>query len=127
VETTNYIRAPDFRTKYAIPSTGELIGFMSWNETIGKYLFKIRKMSDKVNLKGARVDQAENKNIISYINDVLGTKYEKDDATMKSLDGKQKLAVLLEIILRALDDERKGGKRWFLSNEQMLILQTLKN
>jgi hypothetical protein len=127
VETMNYIRAPDFRAKYAVPSTGELIGFMSWNETMGKYLFKIRKQSDKVNLKGARVDQAENKNIISYINDVLGTKYEKDEPTMKSLDGKQKLAVILEVILRTVDDERRAGKRWFISNEQMLISQTLKN
>ena len=126
VESMNYIRAPDFKKKYTVPLLGELFGFMAWNEGQKKYLFKIRKLGDKVNLKGARVDQAENKNIISYINDVLDAEYEKDDATMKSLDGKQKLAVLLEIILRARNEE-EGIKRWFLTNEQMLIMTNAKN
>ena len=100
---------------------------MSWNDPQKQYIFKIRKLKDKVNTKGARVDQAENKNIISYINEVLGSTYEKDDKIIKQMDGKQKLAVCLEIIIRAIDDKTDNGHKYFLNNEQMLLFSNAKN
>ena len=80
--------------------------------------------------------QAQAKEIIKQLNDILGNQdyildnIKEDEGKSKSkvlckLDnikyGKNKIVVLLEILMRFFQDENKQGKIWFLSNEKMLI------
>ena len=110
------------------------IGFMApYND---EFIFKTRDLQKTVNKKGAIMLQAQAKELIIQLNDILGNQnyvldnLKEDDGKSKSkvlckLDnkkyGKNKIVVLLEILMRLYEDENKQGKIWFLNNEKMII------
>ena len=47
--------------------------------------------------------------------------YDMDNIKEYIGEGKHKLVVLIEIIMREMQEQRQNNKIWFLSNEQMLI------
>jgi len=112
---------------YMIDKTklSDTIGFVAWFESTRtrEYVFKSRILSDsKVNKVGARVIQAQSKDIIKNINTVLGEpKYNIKNIKTYDLETKIKLAVLFEVLVRSADDEQKDGKIWYLNNEQVLL------
>jgi hypothetical protein len=95
---------------------------MSWNEKEKEYVFKTRDLSDSVNKIGARVSQALMKDIIIKINTLLEEPYYTNDNVKDYVgEGKNKLVIIIEILMREFQDETMDNKIWFLTNEQMLI------
>jgi hypothetical protein len=124
VASKNIISSTDYKKKniFNKNTLNDLIGFMEWTENQQEYVFKIRDLSDSVNKKGARVNQAQIKDIITKLNTVLGEQmYDMDNIKDYIGEGKHKLVVLIEIIIREMQFKKQDNKTWFLSNEQMII------
>ena len=126
VEKNAILSSADYQRKYrvALDSLSDLIGFISWFDSTRtrEYVFKTRILNDsQVNKVGARVIQAQSKDIIKNLNTVLGEpKYNIKNIKTYDLETKLKLAVLFEIVVRHMSNNRKDGKVWFLNNEQMI-------
>jgi hypothetical protein len=124
VASKNIISSTDYKKKniFNKNTLNDLIGFMEWTDNQQEYVFKIRDLSDSVNKKGARVNQAQIKDIITKLNTVLGEQmYDMDNIKDYIGEGKHKLVVLIEIIIREMQFKKQDNKTWFLSNEQMII------
>ncbi len=136
-QSEELIKSIIYREKYLILNKSLLndnIGFMApYND---EFIFKTRDLQKTVNKKGAIMLQAQAKELIIQLNNILGNQnyvldnVKEDEGKSKSkvlckLDnkkyGKNKIVVLLEILMRFYQDENKEGKIWFLSNEKMLI------
>ena len=95
---------------------------MAWVENQNEYVFKIRDLNDSVNKKGARVSQALMKDIIVKINAILDTSfYTNENVKTFFGEGKNRLVVVIEILMRNFQEKNKNQKIWFLNNEQILI------
>ena len=100
---------------------------MSWVGSQDEYVFKIRDLNDSVNKRGARVSQALSKDLISKINGILGEPiYTIENIKTKFGEGKNRLSVILEILIREFQNNQKDNKIWFLTNEQVLMNGILK-
>jgi hypothetical protein len=136
-QSEDLIKSSEYMNKFLILNKSIInntIGFMApYND---EFIFKTRDLQKIVNKKGAIMLQAQAKEIIKQLNDILGNQdyildnIKEDEGKSKSkvlckLDnikyGKNKIVVLLEILMRFFQDENKQGKIWFLSNEKMLI------
>jgi hypothetical protein len=102
---------------------------MSWLPVMEEAVFKMRDKESTVNTTGARADQAQVKDILSKINTILGSKVYTEE-NVKNVDsigeGKNRLVVLAELLLRYKNDVDKtkldgSRKIWFLNEEQMNI------
>jgi len=99
-----------------------VIGFMDWVDNQNEYVFKIRDLTDSVNKRGARVNQALTKDILTKINQVLGKPVYTTDNIKKIFgEGKNRLVIVLELFIRKFQNENTNGKIWFLNYEQVLI------
>ena len=100
---------------------------MSWVDGQNEYVFKIRDLNDSVNKRGARVSQALSKELITKINAILGEPmYTVENVKTFFGEGKNRLAVVLECLIRDFQREKKGKKTWLLTNEQILLNGILK-
>ena len=129
VESTNIIRSGEYKDKniFNKNTLNDIIGFMEWTENQQEYVFKVRDLTDSVNKKGARVNQAQIKDIITKLNTVLDKQmYDIDNIKDYIGEGKHKLVVLIEIIMREMQSKRQDNKIWFLSSEQMIINEIAK-
>jgi hypothetical protein len=118
------IRSKSYSSNYIFnkDKLNSIIGFMSWVENQNEYVFKIRDLNDSVNKKGARVSQALMKDIIVKINTILGSPfYTNENVKTFFGEGKNRLVVIIEILLRDFQEKSKNQKIWFLNNEQILI------
>ena len=107
---SKFMNSPDYTSKYIIDKRrlNRLFGFMSWIPAIDESIFKIRDLESTVNTIGARVDQAQVKDIIAKLNAIVrnNTIYTSDN--IKDIqnektyigEGKRKMVVILEMILR---------------------------
>jgi hypothetical protein len=72
--------------------------------------------------RGARIKDISIKELIKLINDILGEqKYNAVNIKDYKINTKEKLSVLIEIILREYNDTNKDDYRWYLNNEQGII------
>ena len=118
----NVLRSDEFKQKYIFnkASLNDLIGIVAWWEGHDEYVFKTRDLNDSVKV-GAKVSQAQIKNIITKINKILGeTVYTIVNYIDYMGEGKTKLVVLFEILLREFNETKKDHI-WFLSNEQVIV------
>lgn len=118
------IRSKSYSEKYIFNKNilNDIIGFMSWVDNQQEYVFKIRDLNDSVNKKGARVNQALIKDIIIKINSILGINYYTNENVKEFFgEGKNRLVVILEILIREFQENKRNNKIWFLNNEQILI------
>jgi hypothetical protein len=123
VTSERIIRSSDFKHKYVLnkAALNDTIGFVSWWEGHEEYVFKIRDLKDSGSKVGRRADQYEIKDIIIYINQILGENTYNIKNTIEFLgEGKNKLVVLVEILLREYNNV-KSDKIWYLNNEQFTI------
>ena len=118
------IRSKSYSNKFIFnkDKLNNIIGFMAWVENQHEYVFKIRDLNDSVNKKGARVSQALMKDIIVKINAILDTSfYTNENVKTFFGEGKNRLVVIIEILMRNFQEKNKNQKIWFLNNEQILI------
>jgi hypothetical protein len=118
------IRSKSYSEKFIFNKAklNDIIGFMSWVENQNEYVFKIRDLNDSVNKKGARASQAMMKDIILKINAVLDTPFYTNENVKEYFgEGKNRLVVIIEILMRDFQENGKNQKIWFLNNEQILI------
>ena len=118
------IRSKSYSNKFIFnkEKLNNIIGFMAWVENQNEYVFKIRDLNDSVNKKGARVSQALMKDIIVKINAILDTSfYTNENVKTFFGEGKNRLVVVIEILMRNFQEKNKNQKIWFLNNEQILI------
>ena len=123
------LRSDGYRDKYILnkDAMNQTIGFMSWVDGQNEYVFKIRDLNDSVNKRGARVSQALSKELITKINAILGEPmYTVENVKTFFGEGKNRLAVVLECLIRDFQREKKGKKTWLLTNEQILLNGILK-
>ena len=100
----------------------QIIGFPAWVESQNEYVFKMRDITDSVNKRGARVNQATTKDIITKINAVLGEQiYTVENVVDFFGKNKNCLVVLIEILLRHFQETKRNDKIWVLTNEQVVI------
>ena len=128
-ESNIILRCKDYSEKYIFNKSNlnQNIGFMSWVGSQDEYVFKIRDLNDSVNKRGARVSQALSKDLISKINGILGEPiYTIENIKTKFGEGKNRLSVILEILIREFQNNQKDNKIWFLTNEQVLMNGILK-
>jgi len=89
-------------------------------------VFKMRDKESTVNTTGARADQAQVKDILSKINAILGSKVYTEE-NVKNVDsigeGKNRLVVLAELLLRYKNDVDKDD---FNKNRASLV-KSIKN
>jgi hypothetical protein len=109
-----FMNSPDYMAKYIIDKRrlNRQFGFMSWIPAMDESVFKIRDLESTVNTIGARVDQAQVKDIIAKLNAIIrdNTIYTadniKDIKNEKTYigEGKKKMVVMLEMLLRYNND-----------------------
>lgn len=134
------LRSSSYREKYLVinkSNINDIIGFMSDNKSSDEYLFKTRNLKSDRNKKGAVALQAQAKDIVIIINNILDEQmYSLDNKNEKTKTqiiyknektkyGKNKIIVLLELILRKYEDTKKDGKKWFFDNEKIIINKIL--
>lgn len=135
-KTEDLLRSSSYINKFLIINKSvlnETIGFMSITKEGEEPLFKIRNLTSDRNKKGAVALQAQAKDIVVVLNSILGEQlYNLDNKNEKTKTqiiyknekvkyGKNKIIVLLEIIIRYYEDINKEGKKWYLNNEQIVI------
>lgn len=123
-DTNIILRSKDYGEKYIFNKSSlyPIIGFMSWIDGQNEYTFKIRDLNDSVNKRGARVSQALTKDLITKINTILGEPlYSVENVKKFFGEGKNRLAVILECLIREFQQSNKDDKIWLLSNEQVLL------
>jgi hypothetical protein len=123
-DANTIIRSKSYSEKYIFNKErlNVVIGFMAWVENQNEYVFKIRDLNDSVNKKGARINQALMKDIIVKINTIIGTPFYTNENVKKFFgEGKNRLVVIIEILLRNYQETHKNNKIWFLNNEQILV------
>jgi hypothetical protein len=128
-ETNTILRSDDYRDKniFNKDKLNQNLGFMSWVEAQHEYVFKIRDLNDSVNKRGARVSQALSKDLITKINAILGEQmYTVENVKTFFGEGKNRLAVILECLIRDFQREKRGDKIWLLNNEQVILNGILK-
>jgi len=128
-QANTILRSEGYRDKYIFnkDDMNQTLGFMSWVEGQHEYVFKIRDLNDSVNKRGARVSQALSKDLITKINAILGEPmYTVENVKTFFGEGKNRLAVVLECLIREFQWEKKEDKIWLLSNEQVLLNGILK-
>ena len=128
-ETNTILRSDDYRDKNIFNKNklNQNMGFMSWVEAQHEYVFKIRDLNDSVNKRGARVSQALSKDLITKINAILGEQmYTVENVKTFFGEGKNRLAVILECLIRDFQREKRGDKIWLLNNEQVILNGILK-
>jgi hypothetical protein len=124
VVSRDIIKSSEYKEIYIFDKNtlNNIVGFMEWADNQQEYTFKIRDLTDSVNKKGARVNQAQIKDIITKLNILLNKQmYDMDNIKEYIGEGKHKLVVLIEIIIREMQSKKQDNKIWFLSNEQILI------
>lgn len=125
IEYRNIMFSRDYIDNYVTPpeSLANTIGFTEWFENDRERLFimKIKKTTN-TRERGARIKDISIKELIKHINDILGEpKYNTINIKDYKTDTKEKLSVLLEIVLREFNDTNKNDKHWYLNNEQGII------
>jgi hypothetical protein len=123
-EANILIRSPEYSQKniFNKDRLNTVIGFMDWVDNQNEYVFKIRDLTDSVNKRGARVNQALTKDILTKINQVLGKPIYTSDNIKKIFgEGKNRLVIVLELFIRKFQNENTNDKIWFLNYEQVLI------
>ena len=128
-ESNTILRSNDYGKKHIFTkdSLSQNLGFMSWVDGQEEYVFKIRDLNDGVNKRGARVSQALSKDLLTKINAILGEPmYTTENVKTFFGEGKNRLAVILECLIREFQREKKEDKNWFLTNEQVLLNGILK-
>jgi hypothetical protein len=128
-QVNTILRSAGYRDKYIFNKDvmNQNVGFMSWVEGQQEYVFKIRDLNDSVNKRGARVNQALSKDLITKINAILGEPmYTVENVKAFFGEGKNRLVVILECLIREFQREKKEDKIWLLSNEQVLLNGILK-
>lgn len=123
-DTNILLRSKNYSEKYIFNKNklNQIIGFMSWVDSQNEYVFKIRDLNDSVNKRGARVSQALSKDLISKLNYILGEPiYSTEDIKKTFGEGKNRLAVILECLIREFQKEKKLDKIWFLTNEHVIL------
>lgn len=123
-ETNALLRSQNYRDKNIFNKNrlNQIIGFMAWIEGQQEYTFKIRDLNDGVNKKGARVNQALTKDLITKINQILGEQmYTTENVKTFFGDGKNRLVVVLECLIRDFQRENREDKLWYLTHEQVLL------
>jgi hypothetical protein len=123
-DTNTLLRSKNYSEKYIFNKNkfNQIIGFMSWVESQNEYVFKIRDLNDSVNKRGARVSQALSKDLISKLNYILGEPTYSTENIKKTFgEGKNRLAVILECLIREFQHIKKMDKIWFLTNEHIIL------
>ena len=130
-EYTDLTKLRNSESKVSYPNN-TVFGFISWIDD--GFYFKIRDMNEKRNTKGARMSQASANTVVRICNRIIGeqnysmeniTENEKGKSLIKfvkdnSRYSKNKIIVLLEILLRYYHDINKNEKSWMLTNEKMM-------
>ena len=125
VEYRNIIMSEDYKNNYVTSPEllADTIGFTEWLDNTKErvFIFKVKKMTNNRE-RGARIKDISIKELIKLINDILGEpKYNAVNIKDYKINTKEKLSVLLEIILREFNDTNKNDYRWYLNNEQGII------
>jgi hypothetical protein len=125
IEYKPLLQSSDYNDIYVTPPEliADTIGFTEWfkNDREETFIMKVKKTTNS-RTRGARLTDISLKKLISHINDVLGeTKYNIINIRDYLISSKEKLEVLLEIILRDYNDRNKNDKHWYLNNEQGII------
>lgn len=136
-----FMNSPNYTSKYIINKKrlNQLFGFMSWIPIMEESVFKIRDLKSTVNRTGARVDQAQIKDIITKINTILGDDKFYTEDNIKDIknektyigEGKNRLVVMVEMLLRYKNDidEKKyeKGKAELSENDYKTKIEELNN
>lgn len=125
IEYKPLLQSSDYNDIYVTPPEliADTIGFTEWfkNDREETFIMKVKKTTNS-RTRGARLTDISLKKLILHINDVLGeTKYNIINIRDYLISSKEKLEVLLEIILREYNDTNKNDKHWYLNNEQGII------
>lgn len=119
-----FVLSDKYKEKYALNKNklNNIIGFTSWIEKTKENVFKVRVLNDSsVNKKGKIIMNEYTKNIIKIINDFKKDEiYNFENIKIFRIDNKNKLSVILEILIRKNDLDEIEDKIYYLSNEQMM-------
>jgi len=125
IEYRNIITSEDYREKYITSpeSLADTIGFIEWFDNTKERVFiiKIKKTTNERE-RGARVKDITIKELIKHINDILGEqKYNIINIKDYKIETKDKISVVIELLLREFNDTNKNDKIWYLNNEQGIL------
>ena len=127
-DTEAFMLSDDYSTKFVVMKKriSKIFGFMSWVPTMEESVFKMRDKESTVNTTGARANQAPVKDILSKINAILGSKVytEENVKNMDSIgEGKHRLVVLAELLLRYKNDVDKDE----FNQKHATLVKSIKN
>jgi hypothetical protein len=125
IEYRNILISEDYRNNYIVTPEllADTIGFTEWFDNTKErvFIFKVKKLTNDRE-RGARIKDISIKELIKLINDILGEpKYNAVNIKDYKTNTKERLSVLIELILREYNDTNKNDKHWYLNNEQGII------
>ena len=127
-DTESFMLSDDYSAKFLVVKKriSKIFGFMSWVSAMEESVFKMRDKDSTVNTTGARADQAQVKDILLKINTILGSKVYTEE-NVKNVDsigeGKNRLVVLAEVLLRYKNDADKDE----FNNKRAALIQSIKS
>ena len=99
------------KSKVTVDNLNSIVGFISVFKNEYR-VFKTKQMEKKRH-KGARCDQAGKAETLRLLNKISDSDKYSVESTKET--GHKELCVLMELLLRLLDDRGAEGKRWFIS------------
>jgi hypothetical protein len=119
--------------QWRIPRTQEnmndLLGFItlfvSKKSNTKEMVFKVKDMTEKRNNFGARIDDAGKDKVIKLLNKIAAPEvlYDDSNTTFVSQLG---LCIMIEILMRAFSEKRRGGKYYYLTPEETVMSEIIK-
>ena len=99
--------------------------FVSKKSNTKEMVFKVKDMTEKRNNFGARIDDAGKDKVIKLLNKIAAPEVLYDDSNTVFVS-QLGLCIMIEILMRAFSDKRRGGKYYYLTPEQTVMSEIIK-
>jgi hypothetical protein len=91
-----------------------MIGFINLFKSGKEMVFKTKEIGQMQNNTGTRIDSQIKANVVKRLNTIVDKQYSTEEARPISSKG---FCIILEVLMRQMSDDKKGGKVWYMDPE----------
>jgi hypothetical protein len=91
-----------------------MLGFINLFKSGKEMVFKTKEIGQMQNNTGTRIDSQIKANVVKRVNTIVDKQYSTEEARPISSKG---FCIILEILMRQMSNDKKGGKVWYMDPE----------
>jgi hypothetical protein len=95
-----------------------MIGFINLFKSGKEMVFKTKEIGQMQNNTGTRIDSQIKANVVKRVNTIVDAPYSTEMARPISSKG---FSIILEVLMRQMSDDKKGGKVWYMDPETAAV------